>query len=447
MGHGNIFITRRYPMFHTVYNFNSKISVKTITRCNTNMRARGDPLRPASSMATSQRATSAPPTDRQVVKPLPKLRIHGPRPEGDTRSSSVGPEHTQTTEDGNPQPETRIIPVFSQLTNPESPANNPTSSSHRSMGDQTAASFNARGPDPPISRSGSEVLGHSSPAPSDVEVYRKVGLVSPGGKEVAKDHHKRSNANELKLAVWVLQHQMAIDRLDSDEAQHYKDILRRLADIQRGQPATAMMVDGVRLDDIVLENRDAIGNLTETVNDLQDMRDQFESFRRETRKGLESAARIRPPDSAGAVGVRRRLSPDREQGPSNKRARGDEEGREKDRHSDRHDRDNNDVLLWSLKDARLREREGAKNAANKALMHVGMDPNLIFSVRHITNAASSGTISLRFRDYNSADVFIQKIRNGPAGMEKLNAEFAPTHGKGKKPVSARRNQEDNSDFW
>ncbi|KAJ7869615.1 hypothetical protein B0H13DRAFT_1896583 [Mycena leptocephala] len=254
-----------------------------------------------------------------------------------------------------------------------------------------------------------------SPSSPNAEVYAQTGLALPPSKEKADENKKRMEANLLKLAVWVLRHQRALEGLHEDVSANFKEVLHRLGDMQ-GLPS-----DGSGLDDVVLENRSAIEDLTNTVNDLQDLESEFHSFRREARTDIAS---LKTKDHVMQAGTRRRAdaSPEREQGTSSKRARND--GREKERNSDRHDRTQNDVLLWPVDATKATEAGGAKAIAHKALGHVRL----------------STAVIIRFKDFASADSFVQSVRNEQDGLERLNAKLASSvnRGKGKEKAAARQ---------
>jgi hypothetical protein len=56
------------------------------------------------------------------------------------------------------------------------------------------------------------------------------------------------------------------------------------------------------------------------------------------------------------------------------------------------------------------------------------------------------TISIRFKDFTSADSFVQSVRNEQDGLERLNAKLASSlnRGKGKEKASARQ---DGEKYW
>ncbi|KAF7355917.1 hypothetical protein MVEN_00920700 [Mycena venus] len=384
---------------------------------------------------SAARSTSEPPADMRVVKPLPKLKLRGPRAE----DNDIPRAQSQPPNDGRPAQDERPIPVFNQPTVPPAPP----SSSDRSMVAQTERTFTSRtrtdappAPKAPVARSES-IIVNAEPAPSDVEVYAQTGLTRPPRNEPAKDHRERTDANQLALAVWVLRHQRLLEELRSEVGSKFKETLHRVEDMQRGQGTSI----GSGWEDIILENRGAIEGLTHTVNDLQDTQTEFLSFRRQARLdivNLQNATKDRPLQVSG---VRRRAeeSPERDQG-SSKRARDD--GQDKDRHSDRHDTvSQNDIHFWPVDEKKIRENGGPKQIALKALQYAKIDPKHMYSARAVPGLAD--TISIRFRDFATADSFIQAVRAEPEGMAGRNAMLAAasSHGKGKNKAAQRQNED------
>ncbi|KAF7354570.1 Reverse transcriptase domain-containing protein [Mycena sanguinolenta] len=389
---------------------------------------------------SASRANSEPPNQIRAIKPLPKIKLRGPRPEGDDapphdagplRTQSQPPEDGGSTQRGStvPAPAT-VRPTVPTFTQDQAP---PPSSSDRSMVAQTQRTFAARASTSttPLTRTDS-IHSITEPAPSDLEVYTQAGLKWPPKGERAKERDERTEANFLVVGMLLLAQQKAVDNLHATIDANYAEILHRLEDMQHGG---AVLGSDSGLTDIVLENRGAIENLTHTVNDLQDTQTEFYSFRREARNDIANVRNSAKPLSA-LPSIRRRVeeSPERVQG-SNKRARTEDESQaDKDRHSDsRHAQTiQNDVHFWPVDVKKAAEKNGPRRIASRALELANIDLDHMYSARGVSGVRD--TISIRFRELPQAEAFIRAVRQEPEGMKGRNAKLASesaTHAKGK----------------
>ncbi|KAJ7709048.1 hypothetical protein B0H17DRAFT_1124816 [Mycena rosella] len=179
---------------------------------------------------------------------------------------------------------------------------NLTLSSAQSMVQQTEHSFDARsnGTAPaPISHTCSGIFVYAGAAPSNNDFCTQVSIrTPPSSTERVNNARARTEANITMLATRVLQNQQAIEALSADEASYFQDVLRRIKDIKKGKGVQAG--DGTTdLDLTVLENRNTIEKLTEAVNELSDLHDKLEIFRREARREIQALQNLVKPRPAG----------------------------------------------------------------------------------------------------------------------------------------------------